>query len=178
MLLSIIPAESGRRRDSVYVSVDIATSSGVGCLAIIVKPIHSLSPPRSFTVAMSIEQISTDDAYASSAPLSQAVKHDGRVYVSGAVPIDPETEDLVEGGVGPQTRMVMENIEAILEEAGSSMDQVLRTRIFLTDMDAFGEMNEVYEEFLSEPYPARTAVKGEMASPEILVEIDVTAVAE
>ena len=127
---------------------------------------------------MSIEQISTDEAYESSAPLSQAIKYDNRVYVSGNVPIDPESGELVEGGVGPQTRMVMENIEAILEAAGTSMDNVVRTRIFLTDMDAFGEMNEVYEEFLSEPYPARTAVRGEMASPEILVEIDVTAAVE
>lgn len=127
---------------------------------------------------MTIEEISTDEAYASSAPLSQAVKHDSRVYVSGAVPIDPDTGELVEGGVGPQTEMVMQNIDAILKAAGSSMDHVLRTRIFLTDMDAFGEMNEVYEAYLNEPYPARTAVKGEMASPEILIEIDVTAVAE
>ena len=127
---------------------------------------------------MPIEQVSTEDAYASSAPLSQAVTHEDRVYVSGAVPIDPDTEELVGGGVGPQTEMVMRNIEAILEAAGSSMDLVLRSRIFLTDMDAFGEMNAVYEEFLSEPYPARTAVKGEMASPDILVEIDVTAVVE
>lgn len=127
---------------------------------------------------MPIEQVSTENAYASSAPLSQAVIHGDRVYVSGAVPIDPDTEELVDGGVGPQTEMVMQNIEAILEAAGSSMDQVLRTRIFLTDMDAFGEMNAVYEEFLSEPYPARTAVKGEMANSEILVEIDVTAVVE
>ncbi len=127
---------------------------------------------------MVIKQVNTEDAYASSAPLSQAVIHGDRVYVSGAVPIDPDTEELVDGGVGPQTEMVMQNIEAILEAAGSSMDLVLRTRIFLTDMDAFGEMNAVYEEFLSEPYPARTAVKGEMASPEILVEIDVTAVVE
>ncbi len=127
---------------------------------------------------MSIKQVSTEDAYASSAPLSQAVTHGDRVYVSGAVPIDPDTEKIINGGMGPQTEMVLQNIKAILEAAGSSMDQVLRTRIFLTDMDAFGEMNTVYEEFFSEPYPARTAVKGEMASPEILVEIDVTAVIE
>lgn len=142
------------------------------------ESILSLPSTRWLELAMSIEQISTDEAYASSAPLSQAIKYDNRVYVSGNVPVDPETGDLVEGGVGAQTRMVMENIEAILEAAGTSMDNVVRTRIFLTDMDAFGEMNEVYEEFLSEPYPARTAVRGEMASPEILVEIDVTAAVE
>jgi len=127
---------------------------------------------------MSIEQISTDEAFESSAPLSQAIQHNNTLYVSGNVPIDPETGELVEGGVGSQTRMVMENIEAILEAGGTSMENVLRTRIFMTDMDAFGEMNEVYEEFLNEPYPARTAVRAEMASPEILVEIDVTAAVE
>jgi 2-iminobutanoate/2-iminopropanoate deaminase len=124
---------------------------------------------------MSLQQIRTDKAYESSAPLSQAIRYENTVHVSGNVPVDPETGDLVEGGVEAQTRMVLENIEAILEEAGTSMNNVIRTRIFLTDMNAFNEMNKVYEEFVSEPYPARTAVKAEMASPEILVEIDVTA---
>lgn len=127
---------------------------------------------------MSIEQIRTSEAYESSAPLSQAIRHGDTVYVSGNVPVDPETEELVEGGVGPQTRQVLENIEAILEEAGTTMDNVVRAGVFMTDMDAFGEMNEVYEEFMSEPYPARTAVKAEMANPDILVEIDVIAAVE
>ncbi len=127
---------------------------------------------------MSLEQIQTDEAYESSAPLSQAIQHDDTVYVSGNVPVNPETEELVEGGVGPQTRQVLENVEAILEEAGTSMDNVIRAGVFMTDMDAFGEMNEVYEEFMSEPYPARTAVKAEMANPNILVEIDVVAAVE
>lgn len=127
---------------------------------------------------MPIEQIRTSEAYESSAPLSQAIRHGDTVYVSGNVPVDPETGDLVEGGVGPQTRQVLENVEAILEEAGTSMDNVIRAGVFMTDMDAFGEMNGVYEEFMSEPYPARTAVKAEMANPDILVEIDVVAAVE
>ena len=127
---------------------------------------------------MPIEQISTSEAFESSAPLSQAIRHGDTLYVSGNVPIDPETDELVEGGVGPQTRQVLENVEAILQEAGTSMDNVLRAGVFMTDMDAFGEMNEVYEEFMSEPYPARTAVKAEMASPDIDVEIDVIAAVE
>lgn len=127
---------------------------------------------------MPLEQIQTDDAYESSAPLSQAIRHGDTVYVSGNVPVDPETEELVEGGVGPQTRQVLENVEAILKGAGTSMDNVIRAGVFMTDMDAFGEMNEVYQEFMSEPYPARTAVKAEMASPDILVEIDVIAAVE
>lgn len=125
-----------------------------------------------------MEEIHTSEAYESSAPLSQAVRHDGTVYLSGAVPIDPETGELAGDGVAEQTRQVLENLAAVLEEAGSSMDDALRIRVFLTDMDAFGELNEVYEEFLNEPYPARTAVRAEMASPEIKVEIDITAAVE
>ena len=127
---------------------------------------------------MPTKEISTSEAYESSAPLSQAIQHGDTAYVSGNVPVDPESGDLVEGGVGPQTRQVLENVEAILDAAGTSMDNVVRAGVFMTDMDAFGEMNEVYEEFMSEPYPARTAVKAEMANPDILVEIDVIAAVE
>ena len=124
---------------------------------------------------MPIEEIQTDEAYESSAPLSQAIRHGDTVYVSGNVPVDPESGDLVEGGVGPQTEQVLENVQAVLEAAGTSMDNVVRAGVFMTDMDAFSEMNEVYEEYMSEPYPARTAVKAEMANPDIQVEIDVVA---
>lgn len=127
---------------------------------------------------MSLEEIETSEAYASSAPLSQAIRHGDTVYVSGNVPVDPETGELVEGGVGPQTRQVLENVEAILDAADSSMENVVRAGVFMTDMDAFGEMNAVYEEFMTEPYPARTAVRAEMANPDILVEIDVVAAVE
>lgn len=128
--------------------------------------------------AMPIEEIQTDEAFESSAPLSQAIRHGDTVYVSGNVPIDPETDELVTGGVAAQTRQVLENVEAVLEGAGTSMDNVVRAGVFMTDMDAFGEMNEVYQEFMTEPYPARTAVKAEMASPDIDVEIDVIAAIE
>jgi 2-iminobutanoate/2-iminopropanoate deaminase len=127
---------------------------------------------------MSTEAIQTDEAYQSSAPLSQAIRHGDTVYVSGNVPVDPETGDLVEGGVGAQTEQVLENVEAILDAAGTSMDNVVRAGVFMTDMDAFGEMNEIYEEYMTEPYPARTAVKAEMANPDIQVEIDVVAAVE
>jgi 2-iminobutanoate/2-iminopropanoate deaminase len=127
---------------------------------------------------MPIEQIHTSEAFESSAPLSQAIRHGDTLYVSGNVPIDPETDELVEDGVGPQTRQVLENVEAILKAAGTSMDNVVQAGVFMTNMDAFGEMNEVYEEFMSEPYPARTAVRAEMASSDIDVEIDVIAAIE
>lgn len=122
-----------------------------------------------------MEEIHTDELYEVSAPLSQAIRHHGIVYVSGAVPIDPDTDELVDGGVGEQTEQVMENLATVLDAAGTSFDRVVRARVFLADMDEFGELNEVYEEYVTEPYPARTAVKAEMARPEILVEIDVTA---
>lgn len=125
-----------------------------------------------------MEKISTAAAYESSAPLSQAIRHDGIIYLSGAVPLDSDTGELPGEGVEEQTRQVLENLEAVLEAADSSMDDVVRARVFLTDMDAFGELNEVYEDFFSEPYPARTAVRAEMASSEIKVEIDVTAALE
>jgi len=124
---------------------------------------------------MRMEQISTSNAYESSAPLSQAIRHGDTLYVSGNVPVDPETGDLVTGGVGPQTEQVLENIGAILEEAGTSFDNVVKAGVFMTDMDSFGEMNDVYVQYMSEPYPARTAVRAEMANPDILVEIDVIA---
>jgi 2-iminobutanoate/2-iminopropanoate deaminase len=127
---------------------------------------------------MPIKEIQTTEAYESSAPLSQAIRHGDTVYVSGNVPVDPESGDLVEGGVGPQTEQVLENVQAVLEAAGTSMDNVVRAGVFMTDMDAFSEMNEVYEEYMSEPYPARTAVKAEMANPDIQVEIDVVAAVE
>lgn len=125
-----------------------------------------------------MEQIQTDEAFESSAPLSQAIRHGDTVYVSGNVPIDPETGKIVSEDVGEQTDQVLANVEAILDAAGTSMDSVLRAGVFMTDMDAFGAMNEVYQEYMSEPYPARTAVKAEMASPEIKVEIDVVAAVE
>lgn len=125
--------------------------------------------------AMSIEQIHTSAAFESSAPLSQAIRHGDTVYVSGNVPIDPETGDIVAGGVAEQTEMVLENVTAILEEAGTSMDNVIRAGVYIADMDVFDELNEVYEEYMSEPYPARTAIEAKMASPDILVEIDVVA---
>lgn len=127
---------------------------------------------------MTIEEIQTDEAFESSAPLSQAIRHGDTLYVSGNVPVDPETGELVDGGVGEQTDQVLANIEAILKEADTSMDNVVRAGVFLTDMDSFGEMNEVYQQYMSEPYPARTAVKAEMANPDILVEIDVVAAIE
>lgn len=122
-----------------------------------------------------MEAIETDEAFQTSAPLSQAIKYGDTVYVSGNVPIAPDGDGVVSDDMAEQTEQVLENISAILDAAGTSIDNVVKAGVFLTDMDEFGEMNEVYQEYMSEPYPARTAVKAEMASEEIKVEIDVIA---
>lgn len=122
-----------------------------------------------------MEAIETDEAFQTSAPLSQAIKYGDTVYVSGNVPIAPGGDGVVSDDMAEQTEQVLENISAILDAAGTSIDNVVKAGVFLTDMDEFGEMNEVYQEYMSEPYPARTAVKAEMASEEIKVEIDVIA---
>lgn len=129
-------------------------------------------------ISSGMEEIQTTEAFASSAPFSQAIQHENTVYVSGTLPIDPETGEVAGDDMEAQTEAVFENISAILEEAGTTLDEVVKATVYVTDMDAFGEMNEVYEQYMSEPYPARGAVEVELASPEYLVEIAVIAAIE
>lgn len=93
------------------------------------------------------------------APYSQGIVFGDLVFVAGQLGVDPATGEVVEGGIGPQTERVMENLRAILEEAGSGLDKVLKTSIFLVDLADFVAMNEVYASFLTEPYPARATVQ-------------------
>jgi 2-iminobutanoate/2-iminopropanoate deaminase len=110
---------------------------------------------------MSKSVVRTDNAPApfQGAPYSQGIVFGDLVFVAGQLGIDPATGEVVEGGIGPQTERVMENLRAILEEAGSSLDKVLKTSIFLVDLADFAAMNEVYARFLSEPFPARATVQ-------------------
>ena len=110
-------------------------------------------------------------------PLSQAIEHDGMVYVSGSVPIDPETGEFVDGDTAAETEQVMENLGAILEEAGSSFDNVVKATAFITDADEFGAFNEVYQEYFDEPYPARSAVVTDLVV-DCTVEVEVIAAVE
>ncbi len=89
-------------------------------------------------------------------PYSQAIKVGNLVYTSGQIPIDPATGSFVEGGIKEQTRQSLTNIKAILAEVGLSMSNVVKTMVFLADMNDFADMNAVYAEFFSEPYPARS----------------------
>ena len=102
--------------------------------------------------------ISTTKAPAAIGPYSQAIQVGNLVYTSGQIPIDPATGVFVEGGIKEQTRQSLTNIKAILTEADLSMSNVVKTTVFLADMNDFADMNAVYAEFFAEPYPARSAV--------------------
>ena len=119
--------------------------------------------------------ISTKQAPAAIGPYSQAIQVGNLIYTSGQIPIDPATGAFVEGGIKEQTRQSLTNIKAILEEAGLSMSNVVKTTVFMADMGDFAEMNTVYAEFFTEPYPARSAVAVKTLPKGALVEIEVIA---
>ena len=121
--------------------------------------------------------ISTDKAPGAIGPYSQAVKAGGMIFCSGQIPIDPTTGEFVSGGVVEQTRQVLVNLSAVLGAAGSSLDQVVKTTVFLADMADFAAVNEVYAEFFSENKPARATVQAARLPRDARVEIDCIAVA-
>ena len=118
--------------------------------------------------------IETDGAPAPIGPYSQAVVADGVLYCSGQVPLDPSTGELVAGGVAEQARRCLESLDAVCRAAGTQLSEAARIGIYLTDMELFAELNEVYAGFFSEPFPVRTTV-GVAALPKgALVEMDAT----
>ncbi len=119
--------------------------------------------------------ISTTKAPAAIGPYSQAIQVGTLIYTSGQIPIDPTTGVFVEGGIKEQTRQSLFNVKAILEEAGLTMNDVVKTTVFMADMNDFAEMNAVYAEFFTEPYPARSAVAVKTLPKGALVEIEVVA---
>lgn len=119
--------------------------------------------------------ISTTKAPAAIGPYSQAIQVGNLVYTSGQIPIDPATGAFVEGGIKEQTRQSLTNVRAILEEVGLNLSNVVKTTVFLADMKDFGDMNAVYAEFFTEPYPARSAVAVKTLPKGALVEIEVVA---
>ena len=122
-----------------------------------------------------MKAISTTKAPAAIGPYSQAIKVGNLVYTSGQIPIDPVTGVFVEGGIKEQTRQALTNVQAILEEAGLTMKNVVKTTVFMADMNDFADMNAVYAEFFAEPYPARSAVAVKTLPKGALVEIEVVA---
>jgi 2-iminobutanoate/2-iminopropanoate deaminase len=121
------------------------------------------------------EVVATRNAPQAIGPYSQAIKANGFVFVSGQVAFDPATGQIVEGEVGVQTERVLKNIKAILQAAGSSMEKVVRSGVFLKNMNDFAAMNQVYGGFWKESPPARTTVEVARLPKDVLVEIDVIA---
>ena len=122
--------------------------------------------------------ISTTKAPAAIGPYSQAIQVGNLVYTSGQIPIDPATGAFAEGGIKEQTRQSLTNVKAILNEAGLDLNNVVKTTVFMADMNDFADMNAVYAEFFSEPYPARSAVAVKTLPKGALVEIEVVAEVE
>lgn len=119
--------------------------------------------------------ISTSKAPAAIGPYSQAIQVGNLVFASGQIPIDPATGSFVAGGVKEQARQSLTNVKAILDEAGLTLDNVVKTTMFLADMNDFADVNAVYAEFFAEPYPARSAVAVKTLPKGALVEIEVIA---
>jgi 2-iminobutanoate/2-iminopropanoate deaminase len=121
------------------------------------------------------QAVATTSAPAAIGPYSQAVRAGSLLFVSGQVPIDPATGSVVEGDIATQTRRVLQNVGAILEAAGASFDHVVRTTVFLTDMNDFAAMNAVYATCFASPAPARATVQVSRLPKDARVEIDVIA---
>ncbi len=122
--------------------------------------------------------IKTDRAPQAIGPYSQAVKARGFVYASGQIPIDPGTGQFVAGGITEQTEQVMKNVAAVLEAAGSGLDRIVKTTVFLADMQEFAAMNEVYGKFFPSDPPARATVQAAGLPRNARVEIEVVALVE
>ena len=120
-------------------------------------------------------RIQTEQAPQAIGPYSQAVKANGLVFVSGQIPIDPRTGQFVAGGIAEQTEQVLKNLAALLEASGSSLAQVLKTTVFLADMEEFAAMNEVYGKFFSDEPPARATVQAVRLPRDARVEIEAIA---
>lgn len=123
-----------------------------------------------------MKTIQTTKAPAAIGPYSQAVEANGFVFASGQLGINPATGEFVEGDVQAQTRQALTNAHAIMNEAGLDLNNVIKTTVFLSDMANFAAMNEIYAEFFSEPYPARSAVAVKTLPKNALVEVECIAV--
>lgn len=121
--------------------------------------------------------ISTDKGPKAIGPYSQAIRANGFIFVSGQVAFDPATGQLVEGDVGKQTARVLDNLKAIVEAAGSSLEKAIRATVFLKDMNDFTAMNEVYARYFSHQPPARSTVEVARLPRDVRVEIDLIALA-
>ena len=118
----------------------------------------------------------TEKAPAAIGPYSQAIEANGMVFASGHIPLDPATGEVVEGGIKEQTRQALTNAAGVMEAAGLTLANVVKTTVFMADMNDFAAMNEVYSTFFSEPFPARSAVAVKALPKGVLVEVECIAV--
>ena len=124
---------------------------------------------------MNREVVQTNQAPKAIGPYEQAIKANGLIYTAGQIPLDPRTGNFVEGGIADQTRQVLENLKAILEAGGSTLERVVKATVFLKNMADFAAMNEVYEQYLGGAKPARSTVAVAELPRGALVEIDLVA---
>ncbi len=123
------------------------------------------------------DSVQTDSAPKAIGPYSQAIKANELIFASGQIPLDPGSMQIVEGGIREQTERVLNNLSAVLQAAGSSLDRVVKTTVFLADLGDFADMNEVYGRFFGETPPARSTVEVSRLPRDVKVEIDVIALA-
>jgi 2-iminobutanoate/2-iminopropanoate deaminase len=123
------------------------------------------------------EVIATERGPKAIGPYSQAIRANGFIFVSGQIPLDPATQQLVTGDIAVQTERVLQNLKGIVEAAGSSLDHVVRATVFLADMSEFAAMNEVYGRYFRAQPPARSTVQVSRLPRDVRVEIDVIALA-
>lgn len=121
------------------------------------------------------EIISTEKAPAAIGPYSQAVKVGNLLFTSGMIPIDPATNTLVEGGIEVQAERALENVKALLEASGSSMDKVVKTVVFIKNMDDFAKVNEIYAKYFTADFPARSCVEVARLPKDVLIEMEAIA---
>jgi 2-iminobutanoate/2-iminopropanoate deaminase len=122
-----------------------------------------------------IETVATDRGPKAIGPYSQAVRANGFVFLSGQIPLDPKTQQVVEGDAAVQTERVLENLKGVVEAAGSALHRVVKTTVFLADMNDFAAMNEVYARYFSTHPPARSTVEVARLPKNVRVEIDLIA---
>jgi 2-iminobutanoate/2-iminopropanoate deaminase len=119
--------------------------------------------------------ISTSKAPQAIGPYSQAVRFDNLLFISGQIPLEPESGEIVKGDIKAQTKQILENLKGVLTAGGSSLDNVLRTTIFLTDLEDYADVNEMYTQFFEKSMPARSTVQVSRLPMEVRIEIDAIA---
>ncbi len=121
------------------------------------------------------KEIKTRKAPQAIGPFSQAIEANGFVFVSGQIALDPKTSELISGGIEQQTRLVLNNLKAVLDAAETSLDNIVKCNVYLQDMSDYNDMNAIYGEFFSSPFPARAAVQVARLPKDVKVEIEAIA---